>query len=149
MSQIVNKFNTHKWYRFDVRLFTRIGIFINVMLNLTHVHVLFRNSGRYSIYTWTWNVNVKREREKSNKRFSIVCIPYRRERDVNVKRGFMTCDRETRAWNRSLHVAIFHVHAQHSRARNKNKKTFFYARGNRETNWIHHKCPVLYEQSLK
>jgi len=104
--------------------------------------------GRYSIYTWTWNVNVKREREKSNKRFSIVCIPYRRECDVNVKREFMTCDRETRAWNRSLHVAIFHVHAQHSRARNKNKSSF-YARGNRETNWIHHKCPVVYEQSLK
>jgi len=44
--------------------------------------------GRYSIYTWTWNLNMKREREKSNKRFSIVCIPYRRERDVNVKREF-------------------------------------------------------------
>ena len=94
-------------------------------------------------------VNVKREHEKSNKRFSIVCIPYRRERDVNVKREFMTCDRETRAWNQSLHVAIFHVHAQHSRARNNNKRTSFYARGNREINWIHHKCPVLYEQSLK
>jgi len=63
--------------------------------------------GRYSIYTWTWNVNVKREREKSNKRFSIVCISYRRERDVNVKRKFMICDCVTRAWNRSLHVAIF------------------------------------------
>jgi len=88
--------------------------------------------GRYSIYTWTWNV--KREREKSNKRFFIVCIPYRRERDVNVKREFMTCDRVTRAWKRSLHVAIFHVHAQHSRTRNKNKKSSFYARGNRETN---------------
>jgi len=24
----------------------------------------------------------------------------------------------------------------------QNKKTSFYARGNRETNWIHHKCPV-------
>ena len=46
--------------------------------------------GRYSIYMWTWNVNVKRDREKPNKRFSIVCFPYRRERDVNVKREFMT-----------------------------------------------------------
>jgi len=88
----------------------------------------------YSIYTWTWNVNVKREGENSNRRFSFVCIPYRRERDVNVKREFMTCDREARAWNRLLHVAIFHVHAQHSRARNKHKKTSFYARGKRETN---------------
>ena len=88
-------------------------------------------------FTYGAVTNVKRE------------LPYRLDRDVNVKREFMTCDRETRAWNRSLHVAIFHVHSQYSRARNKNKKTSFYARGNRETNWIHHKCPVLYEQSLK
>jgi len=82
-------------------------------------------------------VNLKREREARTckiKRFSIVCIPYRRERDVNVKREFMTRDRVTWAWNRSLHVAIFHVHAQHSRATNKSKKTSFYARGNKETN---------------
>jgi hypothetical protein len=38
--------------------------------------------GRYSIYTWTCNANVK----KSNKRFSIVMVPYRRARDVSVKR---------------------------------------------------------------
>jgi len=51
----------------------------------------------------------------------MVCIPYRRERDVNVKREFMTYDRVTRAWNRSLHVVSFQVHAQHSRARNKKR----------------------------
>ena len=73
---------------------------------------VIRLLGRYSIYTWTWNV--KREREKSNKRFSILCIPYRRERDVNVKREFMTCDRETRAWNRSLRFFTF-THSIHGR----------------------------------
>ena len=67
-------------------------------------------------------MNVKREREKSNKRFSFVCIPYWREREVNVKCEFMTCDRVTRAWNPSLHVAIFHVHAQPSWTSNKKRR---------------------------
>ena len=39
-------------------------------------------------------MNVKHEREKSNKRFSIVSIPYRRERDLNVKRQSLACDRK-------------------------------------------------------
>jgi hypothetical protein len=38
---------------------------------------------------------VNRELEKSNKRFSFECIPYRRERNVIVKREFMTGERET------------------------------------------------------
>ena len=65
--------------------------------------------GRYSIYTWTCNVNVQRQREKSNTRFSYVSIPFRRGRDVSVKREWMACERETRAWNRSLYVVIFKV----------------------------------------
>ena len=31
----------------------------------------------------------------------------------------------------------------------QNTKPSFYARGNEETNWIHHKCLVLYELSLQ
>ena len=89
-------------------------------------------------------VNLKREREART--WKIKQTIFYCKYSISAR---MTCARETRAWNRSLHVAIFHVHAQHSRARIKNKKTSFYARGNRETNWIHHKCPVLYEQSLK
>jgi len=42
--------------------------------------------GRYFIYTWTCNADVKRERKKSNKRFSLVSIPYWRKRDVFMKR---------------------------------------------------------------
>jgi hypothetical protein len=38
--------------------------------------------GRYSIYTGMCSMNMKREK---NKRFSIVCIPYGRERDVRVE----------------------------------------------------------------
>ena len=41
-------------YCFHVRLFTRIDDFLNVMLNLTHVHVLFRNSP----FTNDFNFNV-------------------------------------------------------------------------------------------
>jgi hypothetical protein len=39
---------------------------------------------RYFIFTETCSVNMKREREKSNKRFSIVCINYRREREMRI-----------------------------------------------------------------
>ena len=56
------------------------------------LHVFCIHNGCHSIYTLTCNVNVKHEREKSNKLFSIVSIPFRRERDVGIKREFMPCD---------------------------------------------------------
>jgi hypothetical protein len=92
-------------------------------------------------------MNVKPECEKSNKRFSIVCIPYRR--DLSIKHKFMTCDCITRACNQLLHVVIFHVHARHSRTRSHHDRSSVYARCNRKTYEAIRKCPILYDQSLK
>ena len=125
-ANVINVFA--KCRHFKARLCARCTL--NIMNKLKAAEIALR---RYSIYMYT--CNVKRELEKSNKRFSFKCIPYRRERDVNVKRKFISCDRVTRAWNRSL--VIFHVHAQHKRARNRNKRISLYARANGETNLIH------------
>jgi len=102
--------------------------------------------GRYSIYThvreletWPWSANVKNQTND----FPLYVL------HIGVSATWTWIyDMWPWTWNRSQHVAIFHVHAQHSLAKNKNKKTSFYARGNRETNWIHRKCPVLHMNSL-
>ena len=85
--------------------------------------------------TWTWSANV----ENQTNYFLLyvfhisVSATWTRIYDMwpcnaNVK-PIATCSDFSR-WRTSL--------------RNKNKKTTFYARGNRETNFIHYKCPVLW-----
>jgi len=84
-------------------------------------------------------VNLKREREARTwkiKQTIFYCMYSisawaRRERETRIYDRW-PCDASVKPI--ATDVAIFHVHAQHSRARNTNKLTSLYVRGNRETN---------------